>query len=468
MISNALLVFAAFAGLVGVVILAVRERRALDNARKRERQEAALRRAAEELAGAFTRDDVTQVIAHAALEALQGRGAFVEEICEATRDAPPTVSVRAVAGIDIPALGSRCEFAGSYTERVTNSTETILIPDHDSPAPPRTDVEGGTASLLSTLPNRSGAAIALPLGSRGAPVGALFVLSPVRSSFRAEDVARASIISHLAALAYEKVRLLEEAYEGRRKLERVIKSRSRLIRGFSHDVKNPIGAADGYAALLIDGILGELSAEQLESIKRIRRGIRNALSLIDDLHELGRAVTGHLSLSSDQVNVGDLMRVIGEEYQAAASAAGLTLNVDVAPDLPLIVTSLTRLRQISSNLLSNAIKYTETGSVTVRVLKRVGAPIERNASHQAENDSEWILIEFIDIGRGIPPDRREFIFEEFSRIGDSDKPGAGLGLAISRLLAEALGGSISLESELGKGSTFTLWLPVHSPPSAID
>lgn len=147
LISNALLVFAAFAALVGVVILAVRERQALDNARKRERQEAALRRAAEELAGAFTTDDVTQVIAHAALEALQGKGAFVEEIYVAPRETARTVAVRAVAGVDVPALGSACEFSGSYTERVTNSGETTLITDHVSDAQPATACEIGRAHV---------------------------------------------------------------------------------------------------------------------------------------------------------------------------------------------------------------------------------------------------------------------------------------------------------------------------------
>ena len=77
-----------------------------------------------------------------------------------------------------------------------------------------------------------------------------------------------------------------------------------------------------------------------------------------------------------------------------------------------------------------------------------------------------VVVEVIDTGPGIPADRQEFIFQEFSRIGDSNKPGAGLGLAISRLLAQALGGQISVESEPGNGSTFTLWLPLH-PPTAI-
>jgi len=122
-----------------------------------------------------------------------------------------------------------------------------------------------------------------------------------------------------------------------------------------------------------------------------------------------------------------------------------------------ILTSRSRIRQIVANLSSNAIKYTDSGGVTVQAMRRTVDP--------AGEPGEWVTIAFSDTGRGIPPDKLEFIFQEFGRIGDSDKIGAGLGLAISRLLAQALGGHLTVESELGVGSTFTLWLPSHELPS---
>lgn len=438
LIANAALVFTALGALAAVAALTLRERRALQDARRRARQEVALREAAEALAGAFTADDVTQLIAEAALRSVEGRGAFVEQIT-AGSDSSLDLVVRAVAGSGVPELETTHSFAGSNTEVVTKGGSPMLIEDFTQ--------------------SGNGPVIVVPLGSLGAPVGALFVLSPAGGRFREDDLARASTFGHLAALAYEKVRLLQEALDGRQKLERVLQSRSRLIRGFSHDVKNPIGAADGYAELLREGIYGPLAPAQETSINRIRSSIKTALSLIDELHELGRAETGHLAVSREPVDLGELVRALGEEFQAAARASGLSLSVATDSDLPIIETSLGRVRQIASNLLSNAIKYTKDGSVTLRAARRTDCPPQH---------TECVVVEVIDTGLGIPPDRQEFIFEEFSRIGDSGKPGAGLGLAISRVLAHALGGQISLESEIGHGSTFTLWLPLRPPSVSAD
>jgi signal transduction histidine kinase len=256
---------------------------------------------------------------------------------------------------------------------------------------------------------------------------------------------------------------LEEESALRRELERVMRSRQRLMRGFSHDVKNPLGAADGYAELLEDGIYGEVSSAQTATIERIRRSIHGALSLIEDLHELARAETGNIVVRWQTVNLGEFARAIGEEYRGAANASGLFLDVEVATDLTTIETDPMRLRQIVGNLLSNAIKYTKSGSVNLRVRAGLSA-----APGGGDN---WAEFDVVDTGPGIPADKRDVIFEEFSRLGTSDKPGAGLGLAISKRLTEALGGRISVESEFGHGSTFTLRLPArvsgHLEPTLV-
>jgi signal transduction histidine kinase len=302
--------------------------------------------------------------------------------------------------------------------------------------------------------NAARSTIVLPLGKPTAPIGALFIVGAAAGRFDS-DAAWAQTFSHLATLAYEKVRLLDEARDGRLKLERLMRSRQRLMRGFSHDVKNPLGAADGYAEMLSAGIYGEVTAEQREKIQRIRRSIRSALDLIDDLHELARAETGNVALRRQVVDLGDLARTSGDEYRGAAKASGLSLTVDVAEDLPTIETDGARVRQIVGNLLSNAIKYTKTGSVVLRV-RHYPAEIVGGARGSVHFD-------VIDTGLGIPSDKREMIFEEFSRLGVHDRAGAGLGLAISKRLAEALGGSITVESQLGTGSTFTFRLPIYAP-----
>ncbi len=442
-ISNAGLVFVALGALFGVMILTSRERRLSDVLQRRVEEESTLREAAEALAGAFTMEDVTQRIVQAALETLEGRGAFVEEILNASPH-HSTVVVRAISGVGVPSLDSSCESPGSYTEQVTASGQPLLIPDLR---------KIGCQTTVSAKKDITGAAIVVPLGDPGKATRALFVLSQPHGHFRENDVERAAIFGHLAALAYEKITLLESAHEGRHKLERLMQTRSRLIRGFTHDVKNPIGAADGYAGLLSEGIYGKLSAEQQESITRIRRCIHDALSLIDDLNTLARAESGSMALSLEPLDVADLMRSLCQKYQAAAESKGLSLAVVSDSNLPVIESSRPRVRQIASNILSNAIKYTDSGSVTIRVQQRRG--------NSSEPPGDWIVVDFIDTGSGIPLEKHEFIFEEFSRIGDNNKPGAGLGLAISRLVAEALGGHITVQSELGAGSTFTLWLPLQ-------
>jgi len=445
--SNATMVAAAFAALYAVVVLTLRERRLAASLRQRvaeesarARGERALREAAEALAGAFTIDEVTQRIARAALESLQGRGAFVEEIVSKASDA--SVVVTAVAGTGGPPIGAGCGLPGSYAEQVVAAGEPVLIPPLD---------DGRHRGVLGMLDDPGGPAIAIPLGTAQQPQGVLFVLSET-GHFSAEDVERSAVFAHLAVLAYAKVKLLDEAIEGRKRLQQVITSRSRLMRGFSHDVKNPIGAADGYAELLSEGVYGALTAEQHESIVRMRRCLHGALALIDDLHELARAETGHLEISPEPVDLVDLVRHLVEEYQATADAGGLRLTSKAAADIPLVRTSRTRLRQIASNLLSNAIKYTRTGSVTVTVSRRT--------PDDGDDGVDWVLIEVTDTGLGIAPEKFDFIFQEFGRVGGSETPGAGLGLAISRLLAQALGGRITVASEPGRGSTFTLWLPV--------
>ncbi|HYC50444.1 MAG TPA: HAMP domain-containing sensor histidine kinase [Gemmatimonadaceae bacterium] len=250
-------------------------------------------------------------------------------------------------------------------------------------------------------------------------------------------------------LREDKVRLLDEARASRTELQRVMQSRSRLMRGFSHDVKNPLGAADGYAQLLAMGVHGALTTAQGESVAGIHRCIQSALALIEDLHQLSRVETGNIIVHKAPTNVPDLLRALRADYDATARTKGLTLTLDVEPEIPDVMTDASRVREIVGNLLSNAIKYTAHGTVTLR----------SRAVHDADAGAPIVLVQVTDNGPGIPADKCERIFEEFSRLS-SEQPGAGLGLAISRLLAQALGAQLSVESIVGSGATFTLSLPM--------
>src|SRR5690606_4511466 len=140
-------------------------------------------------------------------------------------------------------------------------------------------------------------AAVVPLLAGGTPIGALaLVRRPERAPVREDELERAHVFGDLAALAFHKAQLLEDAQRSRDEVLHAAEARARLVRGFSHDVKNPLGAAAGQIALLEEGIAGELEAAQREALSRARRAIAAAVELIDDLVELTRAEAGQLSI----------------------------------------------------------------------------------------------------------------------------------------------------------------------------
>mgnify|MGYP000871372769 FL=1 len=238
-----------------------------------------------------------------------------------------------------------------------------------------------------------------------------------------------------------------EAERQREELRRVTESRARLIRGFGHDLKNPLVAADGHLQLLARSRARPLPEEEREHLDRARRSLHRALDLLDSLLEFGRAEAGEVLLELAPLDPGELVVEVAEEYRARAEEKGLTLETEVPEGLPTLISDRRRIGQILGNFLSNAVKYTVRGRIAV------GARCQEGADAR-------VGLFVSDTGPGIAPEDRERVFEEFHRLGREGE-GAGIGLAFSSLLAGALGGSIELESEVGAGSTFTLWLPLR-------
>jgi signal transduction histidine kinase len=243
-----------------------------------------------------------------------------------------------------------------------------------------------------------------------------------------------------------------EAERRRLALERATESRARLMRGLSHDLKNPLGAIDGHAALLADGVLGPLAPPQAASVSRIRGAVRSLLTLVSDLLELSRAEEGQLALRPEATDLAAVVQDVVEEQRAAALAAGHTLDVRVAASPPPLVTDQQRVRQILGNLLSNAIKYTPAGG-------RIEVLVQPVPSGRARGTGPGIAVRVTDSGPGIPAGREEEVFAEFTRLDTTGKPGAGLGLAIARRIARLLGGDITVHRAETGGAAFELWLP---------
>ncbi|MBC7671456.1 MAG: HAMP domain-containing histidine kinase [Polaromonas sp.] len=238
--------------------------------------------------------------------------------------------------------------------------------------------------------------------------------------------------------------------ERRADLESITESKNRLMRGFSHDVGNPIGAADGYMQLLEDGIFGPIMEEQRTSIGRARRSLQAALHLINDLLEIARLERGQITIKRESTDVRIAAREAAEQYRALAKAKGIKLCIDTSVAVPSIESDPARVRQVLGNLISNAVKYTVTGEVAVRV------------GHERDPESRGRLsISVTGTGLGIEKDKQRLLFQEFVRLDPTAGPGIGIGLAMSARIVEALGGAITVRSERGKGSTFVLWLPMR-------
>jgi PAS domain S-box-containing protein len=425
--------------LAGQASMAVENARLYGEARRRAGEEAALRRAAAAVVRASTIEEVIQQIADRALEATDAQGAFVERI-DLGRN---RVTIVAVAGDAVPALGSDAEYAGSVSERVIERAEPILLENASI-----TESAG-----LHEVARFCGpcSATAVPLADAGEPIGALILVRSLNEPpFSAGEAARAGTFAELASLAFRKIHLLEESESRREELERVTESRAALMRGFSHDLKNPLGAADGFLSLLADEVAGPLNDDQKHQVTRVRHLLRASLDIIDDLVELHRAEGGRMEIRRAPLDLRHAAAEVAEAYRPQADAKGLALEVRLPAELPLVESDASRVRQILGNLVSNAVKYTDAGGITVEVGQR------------DEDGLGCLAVDVADTGPGIPASQLHLLFREFSRLhagGAGGAGGAGLGLAISQRVARALGGTIRVRSREGSGSTFTLLLP---------
>lgn len=263
----------------------------------------------------------------------------------------------------------------------------------------------------------------------------------------------------VTALAEARQAQAERALAAR---ERAIEARARLLRGVTHDVKNPLGAAQGYAELLEMQFQGPLTEQQAKYVGGIRRSIGGALAILSDLLDLARADGGALRVDRIPLDLAALTREAAEEHRTSAERAGHALECPTRGEEVRVYTDPDRVRQVLGNLLSNAIKYTPTGG-------RISVATERVDGGAGPRPGGWAAVRVADTGPGIPPEQREAIFEEFHRLHhDSAAPGHGLGLAIARRVSELLGGALTVDCPPEGGSVFTLWLPMRDAEQPAD
>ena len=226
------------------------------------------------------------------------------------------------------------------------------------------------------------------------------------------------------------------------------RTKTEFLAAMSHELRTPLNAIGGYTDLLRLGLGGPITEEQLLYLDRIRRSQQHLLGIISDLLNFSRIESGHLTYEITPVHLADVMESVIPMVQPQAVAKGVDVGLGRFSRQIMVMADRAKLDQILINLLSNAIKFTEAGG-------QVTLEGGRNA------ESGYVAVS--DTGCGIPHDKLDVIFEPFVQLGrsfSSAHHGTGLGLAISRDLARAMGGDLTVVSEHGSGSTFTVALPV--------
>jgi signal transduction histidine kinase len=297
------------------------------------------------------------------------------------------------------------------------------------------------------------------LNERGEPIAVVSALHDLRQQVENErlyeELKRLNmdledrIRAATAHLEEQNAQLLWQAHE----VEKANKLKSEFLASMSHELRTPINAIVGYAALLLEGMFGPLSDQQRDPLDRTRAAADHLRALIDDILDLAKIEAGKMQFSLEQMALDDVVREASQQMEPMFRRKSLSYTVDVAPGTPPIITDRTRLKQVLLNILSNAMKFTNRGGVSVVVRPHaMGVRLDVN-----------------DTGIGIKPEHLSVIWEDFRQVDQSrtrEFGGTGLGLSITRKLVERLGGTISVESIVGVGTTFTIMLPLEAPAGA--
>ncbi|MBI5238850.1 MAG: response regulator, partial [Elusimicrobia bacterium] len=256
--------------------------------------------------------------------------------------------------------------------------------------------------------------------------------------------------------------VLEKALEHSRlkakvsELETANRLKSEFLANMSHELRTPLNAILGYTSLMLEQVYGPVPKEQHDALDRVLTNSQNLLALINNILDFSKLNAGMMPVFLEEFDAGELVREVARTLQCLAGQKGLAL----APEAPASLRlrgDKTKVKQILINLAANAVKFTQTGGVTLRAA--------------AGPDGTDVAFSVSDTGPGIAPEHLAYIFEKFTQVDGSvtrTHGGTGLGLSITKKLCELLDGSITVESRVGEGSTFTARLPAAVKPPDTD
>jgi signal transduction histidine kinase len=231
--------------------------------------------------------------------------------------------------------------------------------------------------------------------------------------------------------------------------------KSRFLSYMSHEFRTPLGSIRSLTRILLDGLDGPLTDEQEKQIRFIQGSAEELTEMVNDLLDLAKIDAGRISISPEWFEMVDLFAALRGMFKPILTNQTVDLVFEEPTDVPRVYTDDNKLSQILRNFISNAIKFTQQGEVRVSAKYRTPG---------------WVTFAVADTGIGIAEEHQGALFQDFVQL---DSPiqkrfrGTGLGLALSKRLAELLGGSVAVQSELGKGSTFSAIIPIHFTPDRL-
>jgi len=329
----------------------------------------------------------------------------------------------------------------SVTGRVLLEGKTLQIPDV------LTDPEYGLSEAQRLGGFRTH--LGVPLLREGKPIGVILLSRSTVKPFDDRHIEVVTTFADQAVIAIENVRLFDEIQEKNRQLAEASQNKSQFISSMSHELRAPLNAIIGLTEMMVTNAARFGTERALEPLQRVNRAGNHLLGLINQVLDLSKIEAGKLELNPQTVQLAPLIDEVAGTARQLAEQNKNRLVVEAQDNLGTLTVDPMRLRQILLNLLSNACKFTKEGEVALR-------------GRRVSNGGAWIELSVSDTGIGMTPEQRAKLFEEFTQADATTAQqfgGTGLGLAITRKLARMMGGDVTVTSEPGKGSVFTVRLP---------